>query len=222
MAKNFGKRSAGPKYTRPTTPDERELDKFDISEFLRQYDDTDFNEVEIGPGVYAETDMFSLLKTVHILAKTYGMGGCRSITEYINMIDEEEPAPISVLLAIITEEARVSSGFKPKKVDDKVKPIAASQYLSDTSKSKELTDRDQFGAFLINHGIPIADVESAKAKFVSGEVSVPRDRFEDITTEAVMNPNFDMKSALERLNKVKEQSLNFNIRPGNFGKIKKQ
>lgn len=219
MAKKFGGGSR--KYTKPTTPEEQELDQFNIAEFLKIYDNTDFDEVEIGKGVTAKTDTFSLFKEAHILAKNYGMGGCRSFTEFIDMVDNESPCTIDVLLAIITEESRVSSGFRPKKVkrNIEVNPINVNSYLKETAH-KEIVDRDQFGAFLMNHGVSMSKVMEAQKAFDDGKLTSPTDKFEDITPDRVYDPNFDLRAALKRLKKVKEESINFNIRTGSFGKKK--
>jgi hypothetical protein len=101
------------KWQQPTNSQERSLDSFNLSKVVGDLHGTTFFQHQQTDGKLIPTDRFTLIREAHILMKAYGLGSCRSFTEFVEMVNQEDPVLINMMLSLITEDNRVESGFKP-------------------------------------------------------------------------------------------------------------
>jgi len=208
----------GQQYIVPGTKSEKNLNSFDINKYANKLNKTSFNDTQISDQVQAKTDRFNLLRESHVLAKAYGLGGCKSLSEYVEMINNEDPAIISALMAIITEEMRCEAGFKPREIkylDERTE----NNYLNDSGPVEKVDTRhkeynETVASYLMYTGHTLKELKEKMAT-IDVDKNYVGD-FSDITAEALDDPNFDMEGAFERFREFKKHSVNFDVTPEQF------
>jgi len=203
--------------TQPKTKEEENLDKYDLNKHVAKYKNTTFFREQRDDGKYMYADRFSLIREAHMFMKHYGMGGCRSFEEYIEMVNNEDPSIVDMLIALITEDNRCEAGFKPREINLDIenyeeRDSVAMSIAKFSDKSNDIAQSSVMG-LISNFGGSYGDMKEkieARRKKV-GHFS--HDDFSDINTTSINEPDFDLKAALSRMKTAKEQSLNIKITP---------
>ena len=213
------------KFSKPKSPDEQRLYDFDLNKHVKRLQGTSFFQEQLDNGKFIYADRFTLIRECHILMKKYGMGGCRTFTEFIEMVNQEDPAVINTLIALITEDNRAEAGFKPREIildhdtygdqsfTPRVKNIEYDAPEDDIAHSQIMGLMSNFGG---TYSEMKKRLEDHQEKY-----GINVDSFEDVNSETIHDPNFDLKSVKQRLQKAKDQALNIRITPDMWMKNKK-
>jgi len=164
-----------------------------------------------------------LLVKVHALASEYGMGGCRSLTEFANMVDREENWLVEGLLWCV-HESRTDSpgaaldGSPPPPVEQR----PPSSFGSQTAQRPRAhyvrgAPDEKMDNFLIQSGIPLKDIKAARAKGPKRKIT--RQEAEEysafiatITPERLQDPNFNLREAYAKIRKhLDDHTVNFKL-----------
>lgn len=217
------------RFTRPTSKEEERLNNFDINKHVQKYKGTSYFTEQLDNGRFVYADRFTLIREAHSLMKNYGMGGCKSFTEYVEMVNQEDPVIIDTLLAIQTEDARCEAGFKPREInlgDDLFEPVERVKSIDIKKFSEKSADIAQSPVMglISNFGSSYGETQKMIEDRRTEVGGFSKDTFDDITTDSINEPGFDLKSALERLKDAKKRSLNIEITPSMWssGKMKKK
>jgi len=149
---------------------------------------------------------------VDIFASQYGLGGCKSLSEFANMIDNEDPTIIEGLKYAMLERNRAENGEETRSVE----------YSSGTGarrggfNNKWGHDSD-IGDFLANSGVPMSQIREAKAKLGTGKITKEEQEkfhkwlYSTVTPEKLRDPNFDLKKTHARITEYVNKTEKFVI-----------
>jgi hypothetical protein len=151
-----------------------------------------------------EYDDLDFYRLVDSFAERYGLGGCRSITEFADMLNHEDPQLLNGLITAINDSAnktKLASAAHSKRTR-----TSRSGKVQGADLSERWGYDDNINDFLINFcGVPSDKVkEILKNKSDKGKSNTNRDFYEwlynNITPEKLRSPNFDLKGALAKIN----------------------
>ena len=144
-------------------------------------------------------DPLEFYTLVDIFASQYGLGGCRSLHEYAEMIDQTDPALLEGLkYAIYIRNSDGSEGSGSREA-------STSGTRRRGTQSNTWGQDTDMGDFLANSGIPQSKIREARGKIDSGKITKEeRDKFHkwlynNVTPEKLRDPNFDLKKAHARI-----------------------
>jgi len=172
-----------------------------------------------------EYDYVEFCGTVDVLAHEYGLGGCRSLTEYANMIDGEDLQLVEGLLFAIQRRYRAQSGETDlPEIDNKedyekhVRKMATakSACTSKSFKNKWGYDSDMKD-FLLNSGIGKKEVGEATEKLKSRQINKQEQNefhdwlYKNVTPEKLRDPDFDLRGTYDKIRSHFDKCENFNI-----------
>lgn len=161
-------------------------------------------------GTSVKPDVSELYRTVDIFAFHYGIGGCKSLSEFVEMVNQEDPEVISALLASISLRNKHSYSTQD---------LPEYKYENYTwTKGKSMDSKPDFNPqkellinFLIDFGIPKDKIEEAKKKIASGSIKISRNDYSWINNETIRDPNFPVKEVMAQMRKDAENSINFKV-----------
>ena len=151
-------------------------------------------------------------RTVDRFAVEYGLGGCRSFTEFSNMIDQEDPVIIEGLLYAM--KMRYDEEAEP--VNDKSTSGIPQNNGSSTFRNKWGHDSDMTD-FLLNSGMDPQAVKDAKARLKDRKISNKEEQdyyewlYSAVTPETIRDPKFNLKEVLARISEHDKNSEKFII-----------
>lgn len=152
------------------------------------------------------TSLQETARLVHFFASTYGLGGCRSITEFWDMVDREDPVKLE-LLKIVAHD------MDKEQYEDDTKPSSHRNTQTSSTRSTpdavDVVSDIEMADFLHKMGVPPKDIENAIQK--NKKRTIVNTDLSDITTERLAEKDFDLKEALVRINKRQAQSVNFQV-----------
>lgn len=71
-----------------------------LENIFSTFADTEANIVELPDGLKEKGDLKEFLEIVDFFASRYGLGGCRTIEEFVDMIDNTDPVLLKMLQAV--------------------------------------------------------------------------------------------------------------------------
>lgn len=92
------------------------------------------NIIELPDGTKAKVDLTDLLERSDLIASMYGLGGHRSLTDFVNMIDEEDPVILYGLMSIAAK--RIKRMYGGKDSEDQESKENMEQYVPNKHKWK--------------------------------------------------------------------------------------
>ena len=163
--------------------------------------------------VSISTDLYEHAKLVDFFASNYGLGGCKSLTEFWKMIDEEDPEKLDLLRIAINARVLAQSGDVDEEGYKRAKQIARPRVAKKTNFSKEarvVSDENVMAEFLIHMGSDQKDVDEALVKCKKRKINKQVD-LRDINSENLCKEDFDLKDALNRVNEANKGAGNFQV-----------
>jgi len=216
------------KRVRRKTKEEQRLDKFDINKHLKKYKGTTYFRQQRDDGKLVFADRFALLSECHIFMKKYGMGGCKSFSEYVDMVDNEDPVILDTLRALITEDNRCEAGFTPREISIGTEEyMETSQEINVENTNSNINKKDDYDiahspvmGFISNFGSTYEETKRLMEEKKEQVGGFSDDRFTDVTSDSITHPDFDLKSVLARMKDAIDRSHNIKITPEMWNKHK--
>lgn len=184
----------------------------DINKFLQELNNSIDSHIKVGDRTIS-ANLYDFAKEVEFFLSITGLGGCRSLSEYWEMINNEDPTILTLLkiaaIERINEQNTMMYGGKRGRKFGASHSSHSTQVAShvSSSDSKEVLSDRIMGEFLINFGANQAEISKALDELKAQKRQDAK--IEDITTENLLRDDYDVKSALERLNKSMEHGKNF-------------
>lgn len=184
----------------------------DINKFLQELNNSIDSHIKVGDRTIS-ANLYDFAKEVEFFLSITGLGGCRSLAEYWEMINNEDPTILTLLkiaaIERINEQNAMMYGGKRGRKFGASHSSHSTQAASHvgSSDSKEVLSDRIMGEFLINFGANQAEISKALDELKAQKRQDAK--IEDITTENLLRDDYDVKSALERLNKSMEHGKNF-------------
>ena len=162
----------------------------DEQEFRDQLGKTNINDVDLGKEV-GQGDHVSLVMQAMMIAGECGMGACRSLTEFIEMINNEDPVLIQTMIFCIGQKYRRMYGDGDSKNSPEGKSVKQGKITKGippsgsrpTYKPEATVGDGGMANFLVHHGVPKAKIQEFKRKIASGEIKLPNVDFSQYTPE---------------------------------------
>lgn len=175
-------------------------------------------EIVLPDGESVAIDSFELFEKADYLAHQYGLGSHKTFTEFVNMVNNEDPFIINGLIYAASKRIRIENGEKVEEVykDEEEEIIYTKSSKDSTIKStkKPNTGKDEKSVlfeFLMNFGASDEELAEAKRKLDSGEIEIPEDDFSWITRETLMSPDFDLQGTLKKMRDYQNKSVNIKV-----------
>lgn len=169
-----------------------------------------------------EYDPIEFYRSVDIFASEYGLGGCRSLTEFSEMIDKEDPELINGLIFAM-QERNDPDAYKRNEWQSRTDNSGKQRTVR--SKDGRLVNEADMSDFLIQSGIPVKQIKEAKERLKGRKINIEEQQeredwiYENITSENLKDPDFDMKKAQAQLTAYFDNTEKFNISASTiFGK----
>jgi len=184
------------------------------------------NKVKMPDGSELAGDAYEHAKIVDMLASEYGLGGCRNLTEFAKMVDEEDILLVHFLLKAIGERYEEMYGNKPSDRNRNIskhinrhapssmnksstKPYNSNEAIDCSEDAK--TNRNRMSMFLREMGASKDKVREAVEKINNGEIKTSSVDFSWITSEELRKPNFDTRGVLKQMCEEQKKSFNFKV-----------
>jgi len=191
---------------------------FDIND---QYNSIFTNTVKFADGTKGIGEEYEFVQTVDLLAHEYGLGGCKSLQEYADMVDETDPSLIHHLMEAIEERYENmygtgdDKGVERKSHGSRIKgghtsPSIDKSKMVDVSKDAK-TNRNNIRGFLRNMGASKKSLDEAVSKIERGEIKISEEDFSWITPDVIKDPNFDLKGTMKKIREEKNKDINFKV-----------
>jgi hypothetical protein len=191
-------------------------DEQDIKERLAK---TTAGEVRLGDDVVVDGDYYDLVLRSCMIAQVFGMGQCRTISEFIQMIDDEDPLVIQTcMMAIVNINRRMwgDNDDKPgRPPSDRQNNVAGKPSTKPARRVPAGSDSD-LSEFILAHGKNRAEVIEWKKKVQEGKIKIPDTDFSHLTKENVMSDDFNLKAELKRMDEHRKRTKNFTLHIGDF------
>lgn len=177
------------------------------------------------PKAILQFDCLEFYQVVDMIAFEYGMGGCRSLSEFANMIDKEDPAVIDgILLAIQSRKLYERDAADPDANKKEHPQATASTPKVNTRHRKSSTGvESDMGDFLANSGIPQSKIREARERLKNRKITTEEEKdffdwlHSEVTTEKLRHPNFDIKKSHARIKAYLDTTEKFNITASMIG-----
>lgn len=197
--------------------------------------------VDVG-GKRFGTDYYALIERVVLIGSEMGMGGCKSITEFKDMIDEEDPTLIdAVIFAIMCNNRRKWADPKkdrsvfensPEIVEQaeehRVAETQVAQISKETLKDPRCNlnfkrkgkyrrdiDEHDMSSFVLMHNVDREAVIEAKKKFQSGQIKEVD--FSHIDAHSLANMSEEeFEKTLQQMNEYVKQTTTFKLDMNKF------
>jgi len=163
--------------------------------------------VKFGDGEEFYTDSITLFERADFIAFSYGLGNFRSLSDFVKMVDEEDPFILNNLIEAACIRIQASHGIENKRTQETEddEPI-----ITNTGRIKRIGDsQEMLFCFLKDFGATEKEIGEAKEKLKN--IKVPEEDFSWITPEILASPDFDLKGVLARMNDCYKRSVNVNV-----------
>lgn len=202
----------------------------DEQDFKTYLAGTNLNDVDLG-GEIGNGDYFELVQTSALIAKVCGMGGCRSLTEFVDMINNEDPALLNSMQVAISFMLRRMYG--DAKYDKKGRELPNTERMfgdlaEQTKASGNIVlpaqNRVGYAAeqtdlmnIIKHHGVSASKLCEIKKKISQGEIQVSNREFGDLTGQQLASMSKDkFEELLNNMNDHVKHSVNFKLDMSNF------
>jgi hypothetical protein len=168
------------------------------------------------PKPVIEFDPLEFYALVDLFAKEYGLGACRSLTEFSQMIDNEDPALLDGLLYSMRKRYEAEAGDSDSEPPTGTREAFNRRTGSSTFRNAWGHDSDMTD-FLVNSGMDPQAVKEAKARLKERKINTKEEQeyhqwlYSTVTPESIRDPNFNLKEALEKISAHNKNTEKFNI-----------
>jgi hypothetical protein len=161
-----------------------------------------------------QTDGIVLFEKADFLAFNYGIGNCRNLSDFVKMIDDEDPVVLNGLLYAACIRIQASHGIENERTqedsDDIENVVQTTQNVSTPKKILRVGDsKEMLLCFLRDFGATEEDIKIATEKLKT--VEVPEEDFSWITPEILARSDFDLRGVLSRMSDCYKRSVNVNV-----------
>jgi hypothetical protein len=157
-------------------------------------------------------DWTELLKISDFFASMYGIGSCKSFSEFIGMINEEDPFIVFGLMEAASDRMKKMYGSSSDEVQPEISPEISNKKVHTASPIKTSRATPQYlMQFLRDFGASSASLEEAQKKISQGKIRIPEGDYSWITSKTLSDPNFDFKGTLEKMSKDRKNALNIRV-----------
>lgn len=163
--------------------------------------DVDFGSFKIS------TDLYEIAQLVDIFMHQYGLGGCRSFSEFWDMVDNEDPVKIRLLQIALNERIKRENGEDTE--DYKSRHGSAKHSVKASNNTSVVDSDDTMSRFLMDMGADNKEVESA-VKSQNQKIKY-YDDMSDINRDSLFSPDFDFNETMNRLNKAMSHTKVFKV-----------
>ena len=164
--------------------------------------------IKFSDGEEFQTDSIVLFERADFLASNYGLGGFRSFSDFVKMVDEEDPFIMNGLIYSAFIRIQASHGIENERTkanDDDTEIITTtSRRTKRDGDSKEMLVR-----FLKDFGTSNEEMKIVEEKLKN--TKIPEEDFSWITPEILAGPDFDLKGTLSRMSDCYKRSVNVNV-----------
>lgn len=185
-----------------------------------------------------EFDPVEVYGVVDLFASQYGLGGCRSLTEFAEMINNEDPEVIEGLQFAMYARHKKEVGEDAPELSDTPERMKAKARSGVAHKGNARSQRfsmpwghdSEMGDFLINlGGVDHKKVREAKNKLANRQISKKEEKekeeffdwlYENVTPEKLRSNDFDLKGAYAKIKKYQDTLQQFNISASTIAKNK--
>jgi hypothetical protein len=189
-------------------------------------EDTTINDIDIGGGVLIEGDIVTHYELVDRFLADYGMGGCRSLDEYSEMVNLTDPSLINGLLVCMNDRKQLESGVDPYKgdshKDDPPSQVSVGKKAPSTPARKKVRrggGECDMVDFLVKSGADWKEIKKIRDDIRDGKTSIKiKDFSEDFDTRTLLHDkDFDLQKQIDEMMAYKKQSENYAF---NFSKVR--
>ena len=167
-------------------------------------------EVRFADGSSFLVDPIELFEICDLFASMYGLGANKSLSEFVDMINKEDPVIVNGLMDAATIRLKATNGIsdtnKPTipRIQDSI-PV-----VNDNNDVKKVRASNQkvLTKFLREWGATDKEIKEAKEK--AKNVKGLRD-FSWITPDILASDNFDIKTVLRQMKEDREKAVNINV-----------
>lgn len=165
--------------------------------------------VEFADGEKFLTDSAVLFERADFIAFSYGLGNFRSLTDFVKMINEEDPFILENLVEAACDRIQASHGIEKEKAVESEDDVDQ-HTISYTGKVKRSVDsKPMLISFLRDFGATEEEIKEAEEKLKN--IKAPEEDFSWITPKILTSPDFDFKGVLSRMNDCYKRSVNVNV-----------
>lgn len=166
--------------------------------------------VKFYDGEEFQTDGIVLFERADFIASNYGMGSFRSLSDFVKMIDEEDPVILNGLIYAACLRIQSSHGIENERNIDNDNSVDEVSSVTSESKVKRCGDsKEMMVRFLKDFGATDEEIKEAQEKLKT--IKVPEDDFSWITPKILASPDFDLKGVLSRMNDCYKRSVNVSV-----------
>lgn len=173
-------------------------------------------DVIFADGSIIETNLDELFECADIFAHHYGMAGCKSFTEFVNMINEEDPFVLISLQKAIIKRVELQNGRK--RPNFRREEIVDSK--NDTGETKFGFEQQHLITFLKRFGANPKEIDEAIVKIKSGQIQLPKHDFSWITPDNLAN--LDFKTVIKQMQEDYDNSVKIKVDMDGFHKRSKE
>lgn len=151
----------------------------------------------------AKANLKDLIEKSDFFAFNYGLGGCKTLSEFVDMINQEDPLLIEVLLRAATNRINASNGKKDGmlEIDPTISKIS----------NVVATEKNILIAFLRDMGADQKELNEAIKRIDSGQIQVPVHDYSWITSEKLLDPKFPIQEVLDQMKEDEKRSIKINV-----------
>jgi hypothetical protein len=167
-------------------------------------------------------DPIEFYEVADLIASEYGIGGCRSLSEFANMINKEDPVVVSGFLYAI-ESRRLKEAESIEDTKGKKRKKATGESKSYVARDAAMVNDSDMGDFLANSGIPQSKIREARERLKNRKITAEEEReffnwlHSEVTTEKLKQPGFDVRAAHARIQAYLDTTEKFNITASMIG-----
>ena len=147
-----------------------------MDNIIGYYNSSEQNTFTLPDGTVIQNDLIELYKVVDVLGNRYGMGGCKSIEEFVDMVDKTDPMILNCLLLAIKENVKSETDAVSGKVEpSNIKNIPQVKRTSVQHNEKPITlqdGRNKMVQFLSHWGADRKEVNKAIEDFDSRKIKL--------------------------------------------------
>lgn len=174
-------------------------------------------EVVVGDGVAWEGDYYALVMQSVLLAQLFGLGPHRTISDFICMVNNEDPLVIQTCLAAYGNIQRRMFEVDDKKMPDlpaKIpgKPVASAR----PARRVKSDDGESLMNLIAHHGQDVRAAREFSEKVRLGEIKLPSMDFSNITKETLQSEDFDLRGTLKQMDEYRKHTKSFTLNISDF------
>lgn len=196
-----------------------------IEEFKKSLVGTSANQVDLGDRV-VEGDYLELVQTSLLLAKEFGLGGCKSFTEFVRMVDDEDPLLIEALCVCIVDMYQKMNGEESKNGlgDDHLPPEAMEQTPPNQSGVTgtrrvyvENAPDSDIVELAVMHGYSPSELREKRQRVDAGKINKEEYNFDYLTKEWITSASpEEISKVLKDMDEYRAQTENVNLSLSDF------